>query len=151
MALRLRRLPEPRSGGEAGEMIESEHLIRGSEHELRLYGVECRHIECGEAHVYASGAEIQCSAPREHCCACHSGRAADDARASIVALVRVQSPAWQRSRNRFGTDDVTRWFEQRTCVECERCDVKRAAMVRAIEREKARLERADRHGVRSPH
>ena len=79
------------------------------------------------------------------------GGAADDADTTERALVRVQRPRVQRAaQDVWGAIDVSRRGDQRLDGKAEVAHVQLTAVIRAFQREQARLERDEGDGVVGP-
>ena len=135
--VRVKRLAEPGPDGETIQMVELQNFVRRTQHQFGLNKVVSRSFAGEQAEVDASRAEMQGGASGEHRRACHTGRAADDAHATVIAFVAVGAAGRQDGLNDLAADHraACGWRHRR--IEIERAQMNLATVVRSFQRQQA--------------
>ena len=128
-------------------IVESENFVDSTQHQLRLQWIDTRGVRAQQAHVYATGAEVDCCACGEQRGADHAGRATDDTQAAVIAFVAVGAARREHRRYDFAADDSALRRVQGCCIEIELAEVDLAAMISAGQSEQAGLQPDESGGV----
>ena len=143
-------LAEARTDDQRIEVL-AEGIVGMAQHQLRVVWRSSDKPFLEQADIDAAGAHLQRGAAGEQGGAGHAGGPAEDRQRAGHAFVEVARPRLEQVAEQLRLRDPGARRQQLCDREVQVGDHDLAAMVRSVEREKPRLERDERHGMRGAH